>query len=232
MINEIKDEVKKRGISRICHFTPSRSLLHILSDKIGVLATTHLRSDERSVFNPTDLNRFDRHPDHICCSIEYPNAWYFNTARSNEVLFKDWVVLLIRPHYLWAEGTKFCPVNAATGGGAYIAEGYNAFMNMFALTPKGSKQKRGERHLSCSPTDDQAEVLVFDNIHIRDLIAAAVYDESQAKSEITRFKLSGIALDSLKLLIAPDFYNKYELSNQIRAGIRPVEREYTGDDCE
>src|SRR6266436_2579224 len=103
----IKAEAQRRGISRLCHFTPSRNLGQILIGNVGILATQKLRDDERGVYAPTDLERLDGFADHICCTIEYPNAWYFEKARGKEILFKDWVILLIDPKYLCAEGTRF-----------------------------------------------------------------------------------------------------------------------------
>ena len=63
--------------------------------------------------NPTDPDRYDGRDDLICCSIEYPNTYYFVKVREHDHLFKDWVVLLIEPSYLWHPDTCFCPCNAA-----------------------------------------------------------------------------------------------------------------------
>lgn len=229
MIAEIKREALRRGITRICHFTPTRNLLHIASGRQGILATKHLASDERAIFNPTDLLRLDNYPDHISCSIEYPNVWYFAKKRSEEIIFPDWVILLIKPDYLWLEGTKFSPVNAARGSGRYIGEGFKAFQALFADHPPGSRQKRGAAHLPCCPTDDQAEVLVPDKIKIEDVLAIAVKDESQAKNERARLKYSDVDPDTFNFIIAPDFYNKRSLSLMIRRGVRPIEKPFSGN---
>ena len=133
----IKASVKRRGITRICHFTPSHNLAHILPDPRGVLASAHLQNDEKSVFNPTDHKRIDGHSEFVCCSIQYPNAWFFRTARANEQMFPDWAVLLVHARYLWEPGTKFCPRNAAAAHGALIREGHNAFDALFEKTVDG-----------------------------------------------------------------------------------------------
>lgn len=49
MNGKIKEEVERRGISRLCHFTPSRNLGQILSGTFGVLATRNLEKDERHI---------------------------------------------------------------------------------------------------------------------------------------------------------------------------------------
>ncbi|MBC6424422.1 MAG: DUF4433 domain-containing protein [Hormoscilla sp. SP12CHS1] len=117
---------------------PSQNLVHILTGTTGILATKHLQSEERSVFTAIDLNRLDRHEGYISCSIEYPNVWYFDKARFRDIIFQDWVVLLIDPKYLWLPGTRFCPRNAASNYGRDIAEGADKFSSMFAKSVDGS----------------------------------------------------------------------------------------------
>ena len=162
-IASIRVSAARRGITRLCHFTPSRNLGHIAANLQGVLAARHLAEDEKAVFNPTDLRRLDGLPDHVSCSIQYPNAWYFRTARGQEQLFRDWVVLLVDSHYLWRTGTKFCPRNAAAEHGRLIEEGAAAFEALFADTVEGvNTYGRGPDHPAFLPTDEQAEVLIPD----------------------------------------------------------------------
>lgn len=230
MNEEIKEEVIRRAIRRLCHFTPSRNLIHIASGAVGVLATKHLQEGERSIFTPTDLERLDGHTGYISCSIEYPNAWYFDKAKAKDVLFKDWVILFIKKHYLWAGGTLFCPRNASAKYGGEVCEGHNGFKRLFAKKVEGAYGKtfeRSEKHLISCPTDDQAEVLVPDKVALSDILAIAVVSESQAKNEIARFKYAGVPENKFQLVIAPDLFNKYELSRMIRDGIRPTETLWT-----
>lgn len=212
---DIREEVMQRGITRLCHFTPSRNLAYIINGDVGILATQRLQEDERSLYNPTDLQRHDGHSDHICCSIEYPNAWYFDHAKSRELLFRDWVVLLIDPRYLWEEGTRFCPRNASAGFGRQVGPGIEAFCEMFSGSVPGAYGRtftRGESHLECSPTDDQAEVLVPDRIAIEHIKGVAVSSDTQARNELVRFRLSGLDLGSIPLMVAPIFYQKRDLT--------------------
>ena len=226
MIDSIKREAESRSITRLCHFTPSRNLVHILTGETGILATKHLQENERSIFTPTDLKRLDRHQGYICCSIEYPNAWYFYTAKSKDILFKDWVVLFINPKYLWMSGTRFCPRNAASAFGSAVAEGEAAFLSMFAQSVSGAGGRtfsRWTNHLACCPTDNQAEVLIPDQIGISDILGIAVPSETQAKNEAVRLDILGIPEDKYKFVVAPDLFDKYKLSDLIRSGKRPDE---------
>ena len=114
MIQALEEEVYRRNISRLCHFTPSRNLLHIAKGKQGILATSNLEARERAAYNPTDIERLDGRKGHICCSIEFPNIYYLDQCRTRESIFEGWVILLIRKDYLWQDGTLFCPRNAAS----------------------------------------------------------------------------------------------------------------------
>ena len=226
-IASIQANAMRRGITRLCHFTPSRNLGHIAVDPRGILASRHLGEDEKSVFNPTDSERLDGYPNHVCCSIQYPNAWYFRTARRQERLFRDWVVLLINAQYLWRPGTKFCPRNAAAMRGGLINEGVEAFESLFAKTVKGAGGRtftRGSSHPDFLPTDQQAEVMVPDQIQRQDVIGIAVHDEGQAKREVAALKLLG--QEPLPIVIVPEFFNPNVLSQLLCAGKTPSELRY------
>ena len=230
MIAAIRDRANERGISRLCHFTPSRNLGHIVTDQIGVLSSTRLNGDERCVFNPTDCERLDGFPDHVCCSVQYPNAWYFRKARGNDQLFRDWVVLFIRPHYLWDSGTKFCHRNAAAGRGKEVAEGLAAFESLFAPSVRGSRGMTFQRlsaHPSWLPTDEQAEVLILDMVEHDDLLGVAVADEAQGRREIAR--LVQLEVEPPPIYVAPDFFKPNALSAKLRNGGIPEETLLTRD---
>lgn len=229
MNEKIKTEVERRGITRLCHFTPSRNLGQILSGTLGVLSTKNLEEDERHIFAPTDLERLDQHKDHISCSIEYPNAWYFDKARSKEILFRDWVILFIDRKYLWKDGTRFCPRNAAASFGREVRSGHSAFANLFAPQVAGAHGRnyiRTPLTPAYCATDEQAEVLVPDKIALHDILGLAVHSEKQAKNEIVRLLYLQIperAVRGLKIVIAPDLYDKYRLSSLLKRGERPEE---------
>ena len=218
----IRTSANRRQITRLCHFTPSRNLAHILSGRQGILASRHLRDDEAAIYNPTDRSRWDGYPNHVCCSIQYPNAWYFRKARLNDELFKDWVVLLICAEYLWQPGTKFSPRNAAANTGS-IAEGFKAFEKLFDV--EGTYRfRRGPAHPAFLPTDEQAEVLIPDRISIQDVISVVVKDRDQAAREVASLSLQSLKIS--RLLIVPEFYDPRALSDILRSGKTPEEHEY------
>lgn len=226
-ISSIQQAVRSRGITRLCHFTPSRNLAHIVEDPSGILASRHLEENEEAVFNPTDLERLDGFPDHVCCSIQYPNAWYFRQARRQERLFLDWVVVLIDARYLWRAGTKFCPRNAAAEHGRLIREGAEAFESLFAETVQGAGGRtftRYQHQPAFLPTDEQAEVLIPDQIQRQDVMGIVVRNQEQAKREVARLRLIGRSAP--RIAVAPEYYNPSTLSGLLRAGRLPIEPEH------
>lgn len=184
---------------------------------MGILASRHLHDSERAVFNPTDLERLDGHADHVCCSIQFPNVWYFHKAMQRERLFRDWVVILIRPNYLWKKGTKFCPRNASADFGEDIGEGPEAFEAMFEQIVVGARTFKRTTHYHPSvPTDQQAEVLIPDRIRINDLIGVVVQHKCQARLETQR--LLHLGLEAPEMFIAAPFFDRWKLNIAIKSG--------------
>jgi hypothetical protein len=230
---QIQAESAQRGITRLCHFTPLRNLVHIASDDEGLLSTAFLTAAERREFNPQDLLRLDQHPDYVSCSIQYPNAYYLRSKRNNANgearLFPQWVCLLLKPDHLWDPRTKVCAHNAATGGGVHVGEGFEAFKHLFADTiigPRGDTWRRA-RHPDNYPTDAQAEVLVFRQIPRADIIGIVVEDEAQAGDTYARLQQLTAPVDQFSWVIAPAFYDPAWLTPGLRGGVKPVELPWT-----
>ncbi len=136
-------------------------------------------------------------------------------------------LLLIEPHYLWEPGTAFCPYNASRHAGRDVSEGLQAFRSMFAPAVTGSggvTRTRSASHLSASPTDDQAEVLVPGPIPLSDIQAIAVPTDAAAEELEERMRLLGLAEGIMKIVIAPELFSKYVLRGRIVAGRRATER--------
>jgi len=218
-MKQIYQEVLSRGVTRLCHFTQSRNLAHILGDCSGIISRKTLE-EQGMPHNPSDPNRFDGRNDLICCSIEYPNAYYFAKARQQDRLFRDWVILYIEPSYLWSEGTYFCPCNAAVNCGSYIKKGFASFQLLYAqTTPMLTFYNRSSKHLPALPTNLQAEVLIPNSISLSSIKAIAVRGKIQAQKEILRLKLQGISF-KLPIYIVPDFFDGPKLFQSIKSGVK------------
>ncbi|MBZ4650929.1 DarT ssDNA thymidine ADP-ribosyltransferase family protein [Thermosipho sp. (in: thermotogales)] len=218
----IRQEMKNRNITRLCHLTRSQKALHILSSEDGIKAVDFL---DKSLYDANDPLRLDGKKDFINCSIQYPNHWYWNKVKDKEPLFKDWVILLINPEILLLDTTEFCAFNAATGRGAYIKKGYSAFKELF--NSRVRSRSRTPKMLPCCPTDDQAEVLVYKNISRKDIIGIIVQDEDQAERESIRWYQCLSNIPKFDITIAPDLFNG-QWSDKVRQGIIPLEFKYQG----
>ena len=227
-MNPIQQECIRRGITRLCHFTQSRNMAHIFDEPFGLHSTKTLRNNDMP-FNPTDPERHDGRDDLICCTVQYPNTYYFDRVKNKEPLFRDWVILYIDPMHIWQPDTLFCPCNAAKGCGQYIEAGIDGFQSLFAQTSPGISFCRNPRHLSAAPTDIQAEVLVKDPVPLDSIIGVVVQNNDQAKSEIFRLSLQGISLNK-PIYIVPEFFRKAAISRLIQGGNKVTEIQYNHGD--
>lgn len=223
--DKIRAEVTLRGISRLCHFTQSRKLPHILGELDGLWSTAWLKRWRPDLLDQTDPLRYDGHEDHICCSIEYPNTWYLARIRDRDPLFREWVVVFIAPVFLYQEQTLFCPRNAAAEGGSLVQAGYNGFIRLYATQITGAQGRTRARTpmmLACSPTDDQAEVLIQQHIPASAITGVAVANAEQMAAENVRQNLLP-ELGRVPWFVAPDLFTE-QWSTMIRRGLRPTEQ--------
>lgn len=226
-VEGIRAEAERRGISRLAHFTPTRNLVHIASGD-GLKSTMMLEEEERAEFNPMDLERLDGYPDHISCTIEYPNSYYVNKkrerARGEQRIFPNWVCLLLSPKRLWAESTLLCPHNAAGWGGTQVSGGLKCFMSMFADEVKAPRNTWiRQKQPDCCPTDAQAEVLIHRQVPLQEVLGIVVESASQAADTYVILDQLGVATADFPLFVSPDFYLPGRLAARLRAGQRPVE---------
>lgn len=222
--NEILNEIEKRGIKRICHFTKSKNLGHILNDFKGIYAIDSLPENYQDY---NDSLRLDGKTDYICCSIQYPNIFYLDRIKNNDKLFKDWIILSIDPKIMCSEKTLFSKVNAATERGRYISKGVRGFKSLFDNNIVTSKRSitRPFTMIESSPTDIQAEVLIYNKIPLEYIKEIIVKNEIQAREEFFRIKLL-CGKSDIPIIVAPELFNK-DLSNKIRAGAIPEEYYWT-----
>ena len=163
-----------RGVTRLFHFTKLKSLIHILYDEDGILATDFIEND---VKQQNDLSRLDKSTDYVCCSLQYPNTWYWKKLkeRDEDKVFKEWVFLSVNLATLKERQFKFCPFNAATDYGIYIRDDVININEIFA--PIVGNRVRQPNMLECCPTDGQAEILVCKNIPLKFINSIIVGNE-------------------------------------------------------
>lgn len=211
----------RRGVTRLCHFTKVQSLTHILSSPDGIMATSKINKD---ILNQVDPVRADGELDFVCCSIEYPNSWYFDVAknRDDSLIFREWVILFIDIEVLKIREAKVCECNAAKMNGVYICEGNEKNCeHLFDNRVSSFQYSRTEKMLSNCPTNAQSEVMIRDNIPREYIMGVAVGDEENAATIYAMKKTLGI--EYINIYIAPQVLNK-DWRSYIQDGKRPIEK--------
>ncbi|MGE7673470.1 DarT ssDNA thymidine ADP-ribosyltransferase family protein [Lysinibacillus sp. NPDC094403] len=222
----ILKEIQERNIERLCHFTKSSKLMHILSSEDGILSNEFFK-DLDEVLNKNDKMRYDGKEDYVCCSVQYTNSWYLDKIKDKDSLFKEWVVLFINPELMLNSSTFFCHRNAASNYGRNLRNGYEGFSAMFKDTVQGQYPiRRTNSMLSNCTTDGQAEVLIYKNIPRSYITGIAVPNQEQANRELIRFGL--LDVPQIPIYIAPDLFSN-SWSSMVKNGRRPVENLFEGE---
>lgn len=219
----IYEDVNRRGITRLCHFTQSRKLLHILTLR-SMMSTHVLQLQHPDLLDVTDTARRDGHLNHICCSIQYPNAWYFRTIQNRDPNFRDWVILALHPRLLWERDVLFCPRNAAAQNGGQLRPGWEGWQALFAPTVQGQggqTRRRYPQMLASCPTDDQAEALIPEMIPQEYITAIIVPSRDAFEQEMDRLGILELIPD-IEWRIAPDLFST-NYSTMVRQGRPPQE---------
>jgi len=177
---QIRAFVDERGIFCLCHFTTIENLQGICREG-GLLSIRQLQS-RNSHYDQIDEGRWDGNRNHICCSINSYNSMYLYHAKHKS---QCWVLLVIKPDYLWKQKTLFCPINAASKRGAYIKEGLTGLKSMYEPVVSDTQDRKYTRQgrLYRQPTCIQAEVQVYESISLDDvlLIGATPINEQKVR---------------------------------------------------
>jgi hypothetical protein len=214
--------IGERGITRVCHFTPFRNILQIVSSG-NILSAARLQAEHPDVFNPTDELRLDGKPGHISCSIEYPNVFYLQVVEKKQYVFVDHAVVMTKPIVLARSTTEYCPRNSASMVGTKA--GLAGFQSVFAQTVRGSggTYARESGHPLWLPTDLQAEVHVESEIPIDLVTGVVVKDKTRAKRLLAQLRIAQLELP-VPLYVAPDLFRAQPIVNMRGGAARPVER--------
>ena len=214
------------GVTRLAHFTPSLNLRHIIEDG-RITSSRDLAENAPEYFSPTDRERFDGHPDKICCTFQYPNAYYLDQARRRPEYtnYPDWVCVLLSPVLVARPGALFSPRNAAAGRGSHLRAGLEGLESCFAERVGGYTRKH--RHLAGAATDLQAEVLVPGPINTSFITAVVVSGAEQAAQEFSRLRMFGLRPERFVWTVSPELFDKNELRRRIHEGVPIVPAPWT-----
>lgn len=209
-----------RKATRLCHFTKVKCLVQILTSEDGILATDFINSD---VKQPNDMGRYDNATDYVCCSLQYPNGWYWGKARErdSDKIFKEWCVLTINLNILKNAKFCFCPCNSAINSGKFIRSDSENISSIFDV-PNVKIKYRPPNMLDCCPTDDQAELLIYKNIPLQ-FVNGIIVGDGECANNISAI-LKTINKD-LPVFVSPDVCNT-NWSKLVRNGQIPQEVAY------
>jgi hypothetical protein len=208
-------------LARLTHFTPALNLPSIFADR-QLRSVKDLSGDVRACYRATDLQRLDGYPDKVCCSLQYPNGFYFDIARrkADVVNYPDWVCLLLDKTVAAAEGTLFCPRNAAAAArsAGVGAVGLNACYAPSVRGQGGQTRTRGPQHDPGSPTDIQAEVLVTAPVPLSAIHAIVFPTEAAAVEEYGRLDRFGmLPPDSTRWVISLGMFEKWTITAAVQS---------------
>ncbi len=195
-MNELYNQVKKRGIKHLFHFTSCSNLKSIC--KYGLVSRERVE-DIVFAYDYNDDIRYDGLLNTVSTSISFPNYKMFYWLRKNNPE-KDWAVIVIDSSVLYEQDCLFCITNAAstevTSQSVDERRGIRAFNNLFYDESFRIKMKMPNN----LPTNPQAEVLVFDNIKV-DKIQCILFED-----KITMNKYKDVISEFIEIEVEPDAF--------------------------
>jgi hypothetical protein len=210
---EFKKEISDRGIEHLIHFTPTINLLSIFEQ--GKLLSRALLEkfdiDQTDIFDYiefTDDIRFDD-KSFINLSVQHPNSFLFNRFREktkNDVHI-NWCVLKIDKKYIYQTDTLFSVTNAANSHNKRnvrvtgdIAKFQMMFANSLQIVTSYNSRTISRNGLKTKyPTDEQAEVLVKNEISISEILQVCFKDEKDlaaGKAALSDYNTSNFVVDA------------------------------------
>lgn len=210
---EFKEEIDTRGIKHLVHFTPTINLLSVYEQ--GKLLSRALLErfdiDQTDIFDYiefTDDIRFDD-KSYINLSIQHPNSFLFSRFRQKTADESHiyWCILKIDKKYIYQADTLFSVTNAANSHNKRnigVTGDINKFRMMFAnslpiVTSYGSRTITRNGLKNKYPTDEQAEVLVKDEIPVSAILQVCFKDDNDlaaGKAALSDYDISNFVVDA------------------------------------
>ena len=200
-----QEEISKRGIEFLIHFTPPINLYSILEHG-KLMSRKNLENLDVEQFDILDYAQFTdsiRYDDKsfINLSISGPNTFLFSKfrERTKDNMTIDWCILKIEPKYIYEKETRFSVTNAASNiaKSIGITGDLEKFKMLFANSinmPYGIRGKINSKY----PTSVQAEVLVKQDIRAESIIEVCFYSKesfASAKAALSEFDTSNFVVD-------------------------------------
>jgi hypothetical protein len=173
----IRKLVSELKIPFLIHFTRVENLQSIIQHGLWPVARIGEIGVKPQI---NDQHRIDGHLEATSLSVAFPNYRMFYKYRM-ENKNTDWVVLGIDPAVLWKKECAFCKHNAAdskiTCQSLPALKSAESFKSMFEEID-GRSSRTDQKLKEFYPTDEQAEVLVFEVIEPK-YICGVSFDTSK-----------------------------------------------------
>lgn len=166
MISSPKEKINERCITRLVHFTDISNIESII--KNGILPRNQLKEGE---YDFNDEDRWDKHTDAICLSVENPNS-YLLTKFKEKYPNKKYKLITINPSILYSSFIKndsislvpryYCNYNAASKMTKTSCDNIEIMFSPQVQTCYGIFCRKSKK--TSQPTMDQAEILFFGKI--------------------------------------------------------------------
>lgn len=214
---EFKNEIAKRGIECLIHFTPTLNLFSILENR-ELMSRAKLESLDIEQFDILDYVQFTddvRYDDknYINLSLSWPNTFLFSRFRQKtyDNFTINWCVLKIDPKHIYDENSLFSVTNAASNA-AKKQFGISGDVNKFRMLFKEQlniNTFNGVRTLSRNslhskyPTDVQAEVLVKDSIPSESIMEVCF----DSKEKLAEAKAAMSSFDTNNFIVNKEIFS-------------------------
>lgn len=203
---KFQEEIKKRGVEYLVHFTPTLNLYGIYEHQKLISRKTIKAADTEQI----DIIDYVKFPDslrfdddsYINLSISCPNTFLFSKfmKKTKDDFLIKWCILKIKPDLIYELNTKFSVTNAASNAAKAIgiSADLNIFKMMFASNIPIPYGTRNNNIHSKYPTNVQAEVLVKDSISLDNIIQVCFESDeelAEAKASLFEFDTRNFVVD-------------------------------------
>ncbi|MGV0846765.1 DUF4433 domain-containing protein [Empedobacter falsenii] len=211
---DFKKEINEREIEYLIHFTPVINLLSMFEQE-KILSRALLeqydvyQTDILDFIEFTDEIRFDD-KNYINTSISHPNSYLLKKFREKTADEPHiyWCILKINPKFIYKDSTLFSVTNAANSYNKNITKvtgDIDKFRMLFdneikVVTSYNSRIIIRDKLKNKYPTDEQAEVLIANEIPISDIIEVCFENEedmASAKAALAEFNTDNFKVDNL-----------------------------------
>ncbi len=215
-------------VTRLIHFAPATNVSGIFTDN-AIRTSQDLVENAPQQFSPTDELRLDARNNHVCCSFEYPNAYYQAIARDKSAFRNcpDWVAFILDLDLVLRPGTLFSPCNAAKGSGAFLKEGGAGLLACWSDPSYPGQFSRSQSHRSSVPTDLQSEVLIPGLVPLSAVSAIVTATPEKARELFVVLHDFGLTPGRMEWRYAPLFFDKWRLANALQTGGEIPETQWT-----